>query len=159
MNPPLPEYSAGCALRRLAADPVGQLVVRWNWKSAVLGSLWRGSLFAALAARGGWRAAGAAGGAELLLQAAAAGFSGAVTQAFRRVRPAWQGAGAAAALILCIQHPMELAVHSLRGTPHWGGGILVSMGFSVAAAAVNLGLMRRGFLIVGEGAREGTYAK
>ena len=82
------------------------------------------------------------------MQAAAAGFSGAVAQAFHRVRPAWQGCGAAAALILCIQHPLELAVHRMRGTPHWRGGVLVSMVFSVAAAAVNIGLMRRGFLIV-----------
>jgi hypothetical protein len=29
----------------------------------------------------------------------------------------------------------------------------------VAAAAVNMGLMRRGFLIVGGNARDGTYAK
>ncbi len=166
MTRPVPEDSAGGALRRLAADPVGQLVLRWNWKSALLSSLWRGSVFAALAARGGWRAAGAAGVAELLLQAAAAGFSGAVTQAFRSVRPAWQGCGVAAALILCIQHPLEFAVHGIRGTPHWRGGVLLSMGFSVAAAAVTLGLMRRGFLIVGgyagergAGSREGTYAK
>jgi hypothetical protein len=155
----VPEDSARGALRRLAADPVGQLVRRWNWKSALLSSLGRGSLFAALAARGGWRAAGAAGGAELLLQAGAAGFSGAVTQAFHRVRPAWHGCGVAAALILCIQHPLEFAVHGMRGTPHWRGGILVSMGFSVAAAAVNVGLMRRGFLIVGEDARERTHGK
>ena len=100
-----------------------------------------------------------AGGAEILLQGAAAGFSGAVAQAFHRVRPAWQGCGVAAALVLCIQHPLELVVHRMRGTPHWRGGVLVSMGFSVAAAAVNMGLMRRGFLIVGGNARDGTYAK
>jgi hypothetical protein len=156
---PVPDDSARAALRRLAADPVGQLVRRWNWKSALLSSLWRGQLFAARAARGGWLPAGAAGGAEILLQGAAAGFSGAVAQAFHRVRPAWQGCGVAAALVLCIQHPLELVVHRMRGTPHWRGGVLVSMGFSVAAAAVNMGLMRRGFLIVGGNARDGTYAK
>jgi hypothetical protein len=156
---PVPADSARSVLRRLAADPVGQLVRRWNWKSAALGSLWRGSLFAALAAHRGWRAAGAAGGAEAILQAAAAGLSGAVAQAFHRVRPAWQGCSAAAALILCIQHPLEMAVHGMRGTPHWRGGVLVSMGFSVAAAAVNMGLMRRGFLMVGDDAREGIRAK
>jgi hypothetical protein len=69
------------------------------------------------------------------------------------VRPLWQGCIAAAALILCIQHPLELAVHRMRGIPHWRGGVLVSMGVSVAAAAVNMGLMRRGFLTVGDDAR------
>jgi|SRR5271157_139314 len=150
---PVPDDSARSALRRIAADPAGQLVRRWNWKSALLSSLWRGPVFAALAAHGGWRPVFAAGGAEILLQAAAAGFSGAVTQAFHRVRPAWQGCAAAAALTLCIQHPLELAVHRMRGTPHWRWGVLVSMVFSVAAAAVNMGLMRRGFLTVGEEAR------
>jgi hypothetical protein len=52
-----------------------------------------------------------------------------------------------------------MAVHGMRGTPHWRGGVLVSMGFSVAAAAVNMGLMRRGFLMVGDDAREGIRAK
>ncbi len=147
------------ALGILAADPVGQLVRRWNWKSALLSALWRGPMFAALAARGGWMAAGAAGGAEMLLQAAAAGFSGAVAQAFHRVRPVWRGCIAAAALILCIQHPLELAVHRMRGTPNWRYGVLVSMGVSVAAAAVNMGLMRRGFLMVGADAQDGTDVK
>jgi hypothetical protein len=141
--------------RRLAADPVGMLWRRWNWKSAVLSSLWRGLLFAGLASRGGWRAAGAAGGVELLLQASAAGFSGAVMQAFSRVRPTWQGVTAAAAVILCIQHPLELAVHGMRRTDHWRSGVLMSMGFSVVSAAVNIALMRRGILIVGEDSRLG----
>ena len=150
MSRPAREDSAAGALRRIAADPVGLLVRRWNWKSALLSSLWRGLVFAVLAARGGWWAAGAAGGVEILLQAAAAGFSGAVTQAFHRVRPAWQGVGVAAILILSIQHPLEFALHGMRGTPHWRSGIMISMGFSVAAAAVNMGLMRRGYLMVGE---------
>lgn len=151
MSRPVREDSAAGALRRLCADPVGLLVRRWNWKSALLSSLWRGLVFAVLAARGGWWAAGAAGGVEILLQAVAAGFSGAVTQAFHRVRPAWQGVGVAAVLILCIQHPLEFALHGVRGTPHWRSGILISMVFSVAAAAVNMGLMRRGYLMVGDG--------
>jgi hypothetical protein len=147
------EDSAARALRRLAADPVGMLVRRWNWKSALLSSLWRGLIFAGLAARGGWQAAGTAGSLEFLLQAAAAGFSGAVLQAFSRVRPVWQAVGAAAALILCIQHPLEFALHGMRGTPHWRRGVLISMGFSVVSAVINITLMRRGFLIVGEGGR------
>ena len=151
MTRSVPDDSARSALRRLAADPLGQLVGRWNWKSALASSLWRGAIFAALAARGGWRAAGAAAGAEAILQGAAAGFSGAAAQAFHRVRPAWQGVGAAAGLVLCIQHPLEIALHRMRGTPHWHGAVLVSMGFSVAAAAANIGLMRRGFMIVGKG--------
>ena len=152
-------HSARSVLGRLAADPVGQLLRRWNWKSALLSALWRGPMFAVLAARSGWMAAGAAGTAEMLLQAVAAGFSGAVAQAFHRVRPVWQGCLTAAALILCIQHPLELAVHTLRGTPNWRYGVPVSMAVSVTAAVVNMGLMRRGFLMVGEDAREGTDDK
>jgi hypothetical protein len=56
MNRPAREDSAAGALRRIAADPVGLLVRRWNWKSAMLSSLWRGLVFAVLAARGGRRA-------------------------------------------------------------------------------------------------------
>jgi hypothetical protein len=76
--------------------------------------------------------------------------AGAVTQAFHRVRPAWQGVGAAAILILSIQHPLEFALHGMRRTPHWRSGVMISMGFSVAASAVDMGPMRRGYLMVGE---------
>lgn len=150
MSLPAPEESAARILKRLIEDPVGLLVRRWNWKAALLSSVWRGLVFAGLAARRGWWAAGAACGMEILLQTAAAGFSGAVTQAFHRVRPVWPGVVVPVALVLCIQHPLELALHLMRRTPHWRSGVLISIGYSVAATALSLAFMRRGFLLVGE---------
>lgn len=136
----------------LATHPGQYLISRWNWKAALLSSLVRGLIFFTVNARAGWRAATGALLAEFCLRALTAGFYGALTQAFRRVEPPWQGTLAALICLPLTAHSLELLVHWLRGTPNLRASILASMLFTVLSTGFNLHAMRRGVFITGQGA-------
>ena len=140
-------------LRELAADPRGLLVARWNWKSALLSSLFRGGLFFAVNLRAGIHAASGALLAESIFRLATAGFYGALTPSFRNSQPAWHGVLAVVLLLPVVQHSLEFAVHWLRGTPMLAASIAASAVFSVISTLFNFHLMRNGVMIVGQGQR------
>jgi hypothetical protein len=75
----------------------------------------------------GWRAALGAMIAEFLLRAVTSGFYGALTQHFRRVRPAWTGAVAVMVLLPVTSHSLELLVHWMRHTPRLFTSIVSSI--------------------------------
>jgi hypothetical protein len=139
------------ALRRLICRPYDLLILRWNWKAAVLSSFVRASLFFAATLRAGLPAAAGAATAELVFRATTAGFYGAVTEAFVPVRPVWAGTLTAMIVLPFLSHSIELAVHFTRGTPDLARAIGVSVAFTVGSTAVNLHAMRHGALIVGSG--------
>ncbi len=136
-------------LFHLTGDPIDLLVRRWNWKSALLSSLFRGGIFFCATLPSGLRAAGGAMAAEFALRAVTAGFHGALTQSLSRVRPHWQGAFAAFVLLPLVQHGMEFSMHWLRGTPRVAAGVLASVCFTVLSTLANLHLMRNGVMVVG----------
>ncbi len=84
--------SVADVLRALAGDPAGLLVRRWNWKSALLSSLFRAAIFFAANWTAGWRAAVAAMSVEFLYRGISAGIFGALTQAFREAQLVWLAA-------------------------------------------------------------------
>ena len=143
--------AVGAALRDLLANPYQLLVVRWNWKSALLSSIFRGGIFFAVNLKAGFNEATGALLAEFVLRLATAGFYGAITQAFRRAEPAWQATLAVMMLLPVVQHSLELAVHWYRGTALLAASIAASAVFTVISTTVNLHLMRRGAMIVGHG--------
>jgi hypothetical protein len=63
------------------------LLHRWNWKSAVLSSLLRATLFFATNLAAGLPAAIAAMKTELVFRGITSGFYGALTEAFREAEP------------------------------------------------------------------------
>lgn len=138
-------------LWNLVRHPVRHFISRWNWKSAVLSSAVRSTLFFVVNLQGGLPAAQAAFLTELVFRACTAGFYGALTQAFRHVRPAWQGTLAAVVLLPLSTHTLELAVHYTRGTSRLAQSIAVSVVFTAFSTAFNLYAMRQGALVVGEG--------
>jgi hypothetical protein len=123
--------------------------VVWNWKSALLSSTTRATIFLFANATAGWRAAWGAFGAELAYRACAAGFYGRATQVFAGVRPAWAGAAAALILLPGLSHGLEFAVHYLRETPELARSIALSASFTVISTLFHLFAMRRGALVVG----------
>jgi hypothetical protein len=139
-------------IKGLMSQPGLYLVARWNWKAALLSSLFRGLIFFGVNARVGWRAAAGALLAEFCLRAATAGFYGALTQSFRRVEPAWQGYVAATICLPVCAHSLELLVHWFRGTPNLAASMLASIAFTAFSTSFNLHAMRRGAFITGEGA-------
>lgn len=135
----------------LTSTPWRMLGRRWNYKSALLSSLTRASLFFGVNLTAGLDGAVAAAATELAFRLATSGFYGALTQAFRHVEPRWQGQLAALMVVPAAGHSLELLVHWLRGTPELAASLGASIALTGLSTAFNLFAMQRGVLIVGEG--------
>jgi hypothetical protein len=141
--------TVGAVLRGLLRHPVQNLIHRWNWKSAVLSSLFRAAIFFFTNLVAGWHAALGALLAELALRAATSGFYGAVTEAFSEARPVWASMAAAMLVLPLANHSLEFLVHWLRGTPKLGVSIIASVIFTALSTSFNVFAMRHGVLTVG----------
>ncbi len=86
---------------------------RWNWKTALWSGLYRSPAFFIAAFRSGWGPAVRASLVEFLLFASIAGLTGALTQRFRKVRPAWLSALLILGLMPLVIHSAEFLVHTL----------------------------------------------
>ncbi len=140
-------------LNALCRHPVKLLVVRWNWKSAILSSVIRALMFFVVNVGAGWDAALAAMNTEFLYRACTAGFYAALTQSFRHVKPEWRATLTAMVLLPLVSHSLELFIHWLRETPKLAVSILASACFTTISTAYNLFAMRNGALIVGQEAK------
>lgn len=139
-------------LQSLLRHPIQLLIVRWNWKAAIMSSLIRASIFFVANVSVGVDAALAAMNTEFLYRACTAGFYAALTQSFRHARPAWQATLTAMVLLPLVSHSIELLIHWWRGTPKLAVSILASACFTALSTAYNLFAMRHGALIVGQDA-------
>jgi hypothetical protein len=137
-------------LRDLAAHPL-ETLRRWNWKSAVLSSIFRANLFLAANLTAGWKPALAAGVAEFLFRFTLSGFYGGLTQAIGRAEPGWAALLAALLVVPAVSHSMEFVLHWLRGTPNLRASILASICFTAISTAFHCFATRRGALVAGEG--------
>lgn len=123
----------------------------WNWKSAVVSSLCRASIFFVINSSAGLDAALAAMQVEFVYRAIAAGFYGSLTQYFSRLRAERRATWAATLIVPGIAHLVELGIHAWAGTPVLGWSIVASVAFSMLTTRFNLFVMRRGALTVGDG--------
>ena len=137
----------------VARHPWQYVARRWNYKSAALSSLFRAVLFFSVNLSAGLDAALAAMAAEFAFRFVTAGFSGALTQAFRRAEPELAATLAVMVLLPIAGHSMELALHWSRGTPRLAESILASVALTAFSTAFNVFAMRRGALIIGAGSR------
>jgi hypothetical protein len=142
MEPPTVSAVFGGMLRH----PIRELILRWNWKSALLSSLLRATIFFFTNLVAGWHAALGAMLAELVLRSLTSGFYGAITESFSVARPAWAATAAAMAALPLLAHSLEFIVHWLRGTPKLALSIGTSVIFTGLSTAFNLYAMRRGVL-------------
>ena len=142
MEPPTVSAVFGGMLRH----PIRELILRWNWKSALLSSLLRATIFFFTNLVAGWHAALGAMLAELVLRSLTSGFYGAITESFSVARPAWAATVAAMAALPLLAHSLEFIVHWLRGTPKLALSIGTSVIFTGLSTAFNLYAMRRGVL-------------
>jgi hypothetical protein len=143
--------TVGEVLGELIRHPIKMLVRRWNWKSAVMSALVRGSLFFATNIGAGLSAALGAMSIESAFYFTIAGFYGAMIQSFRRARPVWAATLTVMVLMPIVNHSLELTFHWIGGTERLSASIMASVGLSICSAVFNLFAMRRGILIVGEG--------
>ena len=137
----------------LFRHPIKLLIKRWNWKSAILSSLLRASIFFFANLSAGLPAAIAALNTELLFRAVTSGFYGALTQALSKAEPAWTATIAVVLLLPLANHSLEFFIHWTRGTPNLLRSIFASMVFTALSTLFNFYAMRRGALIVGKDRR------
>ena len=140
-------------LANLCRHPVRNILLRWNWKAALLSSLLRASIFFFVNLVAGWHAAIGAMSVELGLRLITSGFYGAITESLGAAQPAWVATSAAMILLPCMNHSLEFVVHWIHGTPKLALSIVTSMIFTAVSTAFNLYAMQRGVLTVGEGSR------
>ncbi len=129
-----------------------QLLLLWNWKSALLSIVLRGPIFFGAAVRQGWKAAIAALFTESIFCALSAGFYGAVVQTMKDAEPQWLTGVFLTVVVPIIFQVLEYLLHWFRGTPHLRVAGIVSLVVSAVSALFNWYAMRRGTLLVG---REG----
>jgi hypothetical protein len=149
-SPPEPSDRVGAVALYVLAHPWEVFVERWNWKAAMLSALFRGIAFAL-------PMSGLAGGdamrglcIEMGFRIAIGGFWGSLLQAFRGARPAWL-AGLSVAIALPAAHCLEFAALRAGHATHIKTGMIVSVVISIGSLLLNLGLMRRGLLVTGDG--------
>jgi hypothetical protein len=145
--------SVGAVFFRLLRDPYTHLVKRWNWKSALLSSLFRAAIFFFANLPAGLAAALAAMQTELFFRAVSSGFYGALTESFREAEPPWAATLAVAFCLPFANHSLEFLVHWMRGTRKLVPSILSSVGFTLVSTLFHFYAMRRGALVVGPGRR------
>jgi hypothetical protein len=143
-----PDTLLGVA-RWILRHPWDALGRRWNYKSALISSTLRASLFFSTNLSAGLAAAMGALTTEFWFRFATAGFYGALTQAFRRAQPERLATMTALVVLPVVAHSLELLVHWMRGTPELFVSIVASMIFTAVSTTFNLFAMRRGALIVG----------
>ena len=136
-------------LKGFVTRPVETLIRRWNWKSAVLSSLFRASIFFFANLAAGWHAALGALLAELILRGATSGFYGAITESFSEARPVAAAMMTAMVVLPVANHSLEFLVHWLRGTPKLTASITASVIFTAWSTSFNVYAMRHGVLTVG----------
>src|SRR5271157_2339434 len=126
-----------------------QVLLLWNWKSAVLSIVLRGPIFFGAAVRQGWEAAVAALFTESIFCVLSAGFYGAVVQTLKDAEPQWLTGVFLTVVVPVIFQGLEYLLHWFRGTPHLRVAAIVSLVVSAISALFNWYAMRRGTLLVG----------
>ncbi len=129
-----------------------QLLLLWNWKSALLSMVLRCPIFFIAAVQRGWKAAIAALFTESIFCALSAGFFGAVVQILKDAGPQWLTGVFLTVVMPVTFQVLEYLLHWFRDTPHLRIAGIVSLAVSGISALFNWYAMRRGTLLVGGGA-------
>lgn len=135
----------------LVRHPWTRLIRTWNWKSAILSSVTRASVFGAVNLTAGRDAAILAMTTEFVFRATTSGFYGALTQAFRLAQPTWTASLTVMLVLPLCTHSLEFLVHWWRQTPQLVSSLIVSAVWTAFSTLFNLYAMRRGVLVVGSG--------
>jgi hypothetical protein len=157
------EIRVADVFRSLLQHP-GQIISRWNWKSALLGAILRASFYFTVykASRENWIVTLTAVLVEFSFRFITSGISGALVQSFRRATPSWL-----ATLIVTISLPTFS--HTVEWVTHYAQenffsnifaasknnsrqmAFAISVLISAISAMFNLFIMQHGVLLVGAG--------
>jgi hypothetical protein len=138
----------------LVRHPLEMLVLRWNWKAAVLSALLRAPIFFVtyVFKKDGLKLAVGAAIAQSIFRFIFGGVSGAIIQSFSKVEPAWHAVLTVPLVLAAFSHIVEYIVQTMydnqTGVNGKGKAIAVSILISAISAVFNLFAMRRGALLV-----------
>ena len=157
------EISVADVFRSLAHHP-GQIIHRWNWKSAMMGAMLRASFYFSVyqASGEGMLVTITAMLLEFSFRIFTSGISGSLVQSFRRASPVWLAIIIVTITLPVFSHTVEYFTHYIQETyfadvfsasQNQGRqrAFAVSVMFSVLSAMFNIYIMRRGVLLVGAG--------
>ena len=138
----------------IVRHPIEMLVLRWNWKAAVLSALLRAPIFfiTYVFKKDGLKLAIGDAIAQSIFRFIFGGVNGAIIQSFSKVEPAWHAVLTVPLVLAAFSHLIEYVVQTLydnqTGVNGKGKAIAVSIIISAISAIFNLFAMRRGALLV-----------
>jgi hypothetical protein len=157
------QISVGDVFRSLARHPA-QIILRWNWKSALIGALLRATFYFTVykASRESWIVTLTAVLVEFSFRFFTSGISGALVQSFRRASPGWLATAIVTISLPIFSHSVEYFTHYAQETFFSDVfaasqnnarriAFAVSVLISVLSAMFNLFIMQHGVLLVGAG--------
>ncbi len=155
--------TVGDVFRSLLSHPA-QVLLRWNWKSALLGAMMRASFYFTVyqASREAWLVTLTAVIVELSFRFFTSGISGSLVQSFRRATPAWLAMTVVSISLPIFGHSVEFITHFVQEEyfsnifpPSINSSrqkaFAISVLISVLSALFNIFLMRNGVMLVGAG--------
>ncbi len=115
------EIPVADVFRNLMRRP-GQLVTRWNWKSAFLGAVVRASFYFTVykASRESWLVTITAVLVELSFRFFTTGVAGAIVQSFRHATPPWLATVIISISLPTVAHLIEFFTHYIQETLDFG---------------------------------------
>lgn len=143
----------GAVFAEMLRHPAHYFLAQWNWKSALTSALIRGVMFFATNITAGFQAASWALLLQFAYRAATSGFWGSFTQAMRHAEPRWLAGLVVGVGLSVFAHALELLIHWVGGTAELKRSIIVSVCFTVISNLFNLYIMQRNALVVGEHAQ------
>jgi hypothetical protein len=157
------QISVGDVFRSLAQHPA-QIILRWNWKSALIGALLRATFYFTVykASKENWIVTFTAVLVELSFRFFTSGISGALVQSFRRASPTWLATTIVTISLPIFSHSVEYFTHyaqekffsnvfAASENNARQKAFAVSVLISVLSAMFNLFIMKHGVLLVGAG--------
>jgi len=150
---PMPTTLPG-VVARLLRHPYRSIILRWNWKSAVLSAALRAPIFffVYLFKKDGLRLAIGAFVVQAIFRIIFGGINGAIIQSFRGVEPAWHAVMTVPLVLATMSHIFEFGIQSVYDSQTGVDGrtraVGISVLISITSALFNLFAMRRGVLLV-----------
>lgn len=159
----VPKQSLKTVFLNLLRHPIDTLVLRWNWKAAVLSAMLRAPIFffTYLFKKDGLKLAIGAAFVQSIFRFIFGGVNGAIIQSFSKVEPPWHAVLTVPLILATLSHVIEFGVQTLydnqNGVTGKGRAIAVSVLVSAISAVFNLFAMRRGALLVKDESQQSIW--
>ena len=158
-----PRQSIKTVFLHLLRHPIDTLVLRWNWKAAVLSAMLRAPIFffTYLFKKDGLKLAIGAAVAQSIFRFIFGGVNGAIIQSFSKVEPPWHAILTVPLVLATLSHLIEFGVQTLydnqTGVDGKNKALAISILVSEISAVFNLFAMRRGALLVKDESQQSIW--